>query len=111
MAQFIEVDINGTIFYIESEDIATATAIDSSGRPQVVRTGVSTELHKAYDKAKATIIALAMDLDKDVSALPQGKGPGQVELELSLGFSTQVGAWVLGAKTDSAIKVKFSWKR
>ena len=112
MAQLIEVEIGGESLYIHPQfDDESIEVVSYSGEPRVAHTGVKQGLEKAYAKAKSSIFALAADLDEDVRNLPSDQGPKQIDVEFSLGFSTQVNGWVIGAESDSAVKIKFTWMR
>jgi hypothetical protein len=112
MTQLIEIEIGGESLYIHSDSGDQPVEIlGYTGEPRVAHTGARQGLERAYTKAKSSILALAADLDEDVRNIPNGQGPGRIDVEFSLGFSAQAQGWVIGAKTDSALKIKFTWMR
>jgi Trypsin-co-occurring domain 1 len=112
VTQLIEVEIGGEPLFIHPQfEDEPVEILGYSGEPRVAHTGVKQGMERVYARAKSSILALATDFDEDVRNLPDGQGPKQIDVEFSLGFSTQANGWVIGATSDSTIKIKFSWMR
>ena len=112
VTQLIEVQIGGQSLYIQPQPVGDPIEIlGDTKEPRVAHTGVKHGLERAYTKAKSIILALAADFDKDVRNLPKGQGPTAIDVEFSLSFSAQANAWVIGAQSDSALNIKFTWTR
>lgn len=110
MNHLIQLELGPETIYIQTTlDGEEVQIFDASGQPNVTRTGVHDQFEKVYEKAKTAILAMAMDLGRDIGKLPTENSPKQVDVEFSLGFSAQANAWVIGTKSESAFKIKFSW--
>ena len=72
--------------------------------------GVTEDLKNAYDKAKTVIKDIAVDLGQELNNIREDAHVKQMEVEFSLGLSAEAKAWVIGAKADSALKVKLIWQ-
>ena len=79
------------------------------GVESLVDTGIEEDIQDAYVKAKTIIKNVAKDLGNDLNDFREESNVKQMEVEFSLGFSAQTNVWVIGAKTDSALKVKLTW--
>ena len=74
-------------------------------------TGVKEDIQGAYNKAKELITYIAEDLGKDLDKIREKSQVKQMEVEFSIGFSAEAKPWVIfGAKADSGLKVKLTWK-
>jgi hypothetical protein len=78
--------------------------------PDIVDTGIGDDIKDAYAKARAVINGIAEDVGAGLNSLQAEKCPTQMEIEFSLGLSAEAKAWVIGAKTDYALKVKITWE-
>ena len=78
--------------------------------PDIVDTGIEEEMKEAYAKAKSVIKGLAEDMGNELGNIQRDARPKQMEIEFNLGLSAQAGVWILGAKTDYALKVKMTWE-
>ena len=77
--------------------------------PALVPTGIKEDIQDAYAKARDVIKNVAKDFSNDLNDFREESGVKQMEVEFSLGFSAQKNIWVVGAKVDSALKVKLTW--
>jgi hypothetical protein len=78
--------------------------------PDIVDTMIGEELKEAYAKAKAVIKGIAEDIGTGLNTLQAEARPKQMEIEFTLGLSAEAKAWIIGAKTDYALKVKMTWE-
>ncbi len=78
--------------------------------PDIVDTGIEDEIKEAYAKAKAVIKGIAEDIGAELHTLQAEARPKQMEIEFNMGFSAEAKAWIVGAKTDYALKVKMTWE-
>jgi hypothetical protein len=78
--------------------------------PDIVDTGIEEEIKEAYAKAKAVIKGIAEDIGTELNTLQAEARPKQMEIEFNLGLSAQARVWIVGAKTEYALKVKMTWE-
>ena len=102
--------IGDTLVLIQTMDESPEIVGGTDEGPDIVDTGIEEELKEAYAKAKAVIKGIAEDIGGGLNALQVETRPKQMEIEFSLGLSAEAKAWVIGAKTDYALKVKMTWE-
>ena len=90
MRRLIQLEVGGETVYIDPDSgDEPIELINASGGPSVTRTGVHEGIERAYEKAKATILAIAEDFGGDLGNLPPEGRPEQISVEFSLSFSAQ----------------------
>lgn len=102
--------IGNTSVLIQTMDESPEIVGGADEGPDIVDTGIEEELKEAYAKAKAVIKGIAEDIGRGLNTLQAEARPKQMEIEFNMGLSAEAKAWIIGARTDYALKVKMTWE-
>ena len=102
--------IGNTSVLIQTMEETPEIVVGAEKGPDIVDTEIGEELKEVYAKAKAVIKGIAEDIGTGLNALQADARPKQMEIEFTMGLSAEAKAWIIGAKTDYALKVKMTWE-
>jgi hypothetical protein len=104
----IKETIGNTFVLIQTMDEKLDVIGVTQEGPDIVDTGIEEELKEAY--AKAIIKGIAEDIGAELNTFQAETRPKQMEIEFNMGLSAEAKAWIIGAKSDYALKVKMTWE-
>ena len=102
--------IGNTSVLIQTMEETPEIVGEAGEGPDIVDTGIGEELKEVYAKAKAVIKGIAEDIGTGFNTLQAEARPKQMEIEFTMGLSAEAKTWIIGAKTDYALKVKMTWE-
>jgi|SRR5580704_11642607 hypothetical protein len=108
--QAVRTSIGGTEVLIESMDNEVEVLGGPPGERATQTTSLADDLRRSYAQAKAVIREIAADVGDEVHKVTAAARPAEVQLEFDLGFSAQLGAWIIAGKGDCALRVTMTWK-
>ena len=108
--QTVRTSIGDAEVLIETLDNEVEVLGAPGGARATQTTGITDDLRKAYGQAKSVIREIAQDVGQEVHQLTAVTRPNELQLEFDLGFSAQVGAWIITSGGNCALKVTMTWK-
>lgn len=110
--QAVQEKIGDVDVLIQTLDDRVSVVNQSHSGPAISDTSIQDRAKDAYVRAKSIIRAFAEDIGNDLGNLriEEGANLSSMEVEFSMGFSTQLGVWVLGAQGQGALSVRMTWE-
>jgi hypothetical protein len=107
--QTVRASIGDAEVLIEAIDSDVEILGAPAGTRATQATGMADDLRRSYAQAKSVIREIADDIGNELHQLAASSRPSGLQIEFDLGFSAQVGAWVITGKGDCSLKVAMTW--